>query len=224
MAALLPKIEIKNAYSEEDFFNIFQLIDGYKKIEKYFNNKNIINDLLNKKIKNDKLYDLIRLVRNRFSHVDKHDKLDKLVILQTKVDKKDVHTIINEIKDGMNNIFIKDLNRDAYRLIMNTKIIMNMFELMKSIINDPESINDFDRYCKEVLKPIIDNFKYDNSTEEEYNKVNEEIINIYKTDRMREGIINLYGEKNYNDLMRMMLDDSFTIEDAVELMNNIKDH
>lgn len=222
MAIISSKIEIKNMYTEEDYFNIFQLIDGYKNIEKYFHNRQIINNLLDKKIKNNTLYDLIRQVRNRYSHVDKHDKLDKLVILQTKVDKKDIHEIINEIKKEMDIIFTRDLNNNAHKLIMNTKIIMNTFELMKSILNDSESNNDFDKYSKEILRPIINSFKYDESTEEEYNKVNEEIINIYKLDKIKDGLVKLYGEDIYNKLMRMMTDDTFTETEAIELMNNIK--
>ena len=222
MAIISSKIEIKNMYTEEDYFNIFQLIDGYKNIEKYFHNRQIINNLLEKKIKNNTLYDLIRQVRNRYSHVDKHDKLDKLVILQTKVDKKDIHEIINEIKKEMDIIFTRDLNSNAHKLIMNTKIIMNTFELMKSILNDSESKNDFDKYSKEILRPIINSFKYDESTEEEYNKVNEEIINIYKSDKIKDGLVKLYGEDIYNKLMRMMTDDTFTETEAIELMNNIK--
>ena len=222
MAILLSKIEIKNTYTEEDYFNIFKLIDGYKTIEKYFQNKQIIDSLLDKKINNDKLYDLIRLVRNRYSHVDKNDKLDKLVILQTKVDKKDIHEIINEIKKEMDIIFVRDLNGNAHKFIMNTQIIMNTFELMKSILNDPESKNDFDEYSKEILRPIINNFKYDESTEEEYNKVNEEIIRIYKSDEIKQGLIKLYGENNYNTLMRMMIDENFTQDEAIKLFNNIK--
>ena len=222
MAIVLSKIEIKNTYIEEDYFNIFQLIDGYRNIEKYFHNNQIINSLLSKKIQNDELYDLIRVVRNRYSHVDKHDKLDKLVILQTKVDKRDIHTIINEIKIEMDNIFVRDLDSNAHKLIMNTKIIMNTFELMKSILNDSYSKNDFDKYSKEILRPIINGFKYYESTEEEYNKVNDEIINIYKSNEIKEGLIKLYGEDNYNKLMQMMIDDTFTPEEAIELMNNIK--
>ena len=222
MAIISSKIEIKNMYTEEDYFNIFQLIDGYKNIEKYFHNRKIINNLLDKKIKNNTLYDLIRQVRNRYSHVDKHDKLDKLVILQTKVDKKDIHEIINEIKKEMDIIFTRDLNGNAHKLIMNSKIIMNTFELMKSVLNDSESKNDFDKYSKEILRPIINSFKYDESTEEEYNKVNEEIINIYKSDKIKDGLVKLYGEDNYNKLMRMMTDDTFTETEAIELMNNIK--
>lgn len=222
MAILLSKIEIKNTYTEEDYFNIFKLIDGYKTLEKYFQNKQIIDSLLDKKINNDKLYDLIRLVRNRYSHVDKNDKLDKLVILQTKVDKKDIHEIINEIKKEMDIIFVRDLNGNAHKFIMNTQIIMNTFELMKSILNDPESKNDFDEYSKEILRSIINNFKYDESTEEEYNKVNEEIIRIYKSDEIKQGLIKLYGENNYNTLMRMMIDENFTQDEAIKLFNNIK--
>lgn len=222
MAILLSKIEIKNTYTEEDYFNIFKLIDGYKTLEKYFQNKQIIDSLLDKKINNDKLYDLIRLVRNRYSHMDKNDKLDKLVILQTKVDKKDIHEIINEIKKEMDIIFVRDLNGNAHKFIMNTQIIMNTFELMKSILNDPESKNDFDEYSKEILRPIINNFKYDESTEEEYNKVNEEIIRIYKSDEIKQGLIKLYGENNYNTLMRMMIDENFTQDEAIKLFNNIK--
>lgn len=222
MIILLPKIEIKNVYSEEDYFNIFQLIDGYKKIEKYFTNKDIINDLLNKRIEESKLFDLIRLARNRYSHVDKHDKLDKLIILQIKVNKEDIHKLINEIKDGINKVFVEKLDSNAHKLIMNTKTIMYTFEMMKSIINNSKSKNDFDRYCKDLIKPIINNFNYEDSTQEEYDKINEQIIDIYKSDEMKNGIIKLYGEENYNQLLRMLTDDSFSKDEAIELMNNIK--
>lgn len=222
MIVLLPKIEIKNVYSEEDYFNIFQLIDGYKKIEKYFTNKDIINDLLNKEFEENKLFNLIRLARNRHSHVDKHDKLDKLVILQIKVDKEDIHKLINAIEEEMNNVFVKKLDSNTHKLIMNTKTIMYTFELMKSIINDHKSKCDFDRYSKDLIRPIINSFNYEDSTQEEYDKINEKIVNIYKSNEMKDGIIKLYGEENYNQLLRMLTDDSFSKDEAIELMNRIK--
>ncbi len=54
MAIISSKIEIKNTYTEEDYFNIFKLIDGYKALEKHFQNKQIINSLLDKKLNNKK--------------------------------------------------------------------------------------------------------------------------------------------------------------------------
>ena len=39
---------------------------------------------------------------------------------------------------------------------------------------------------------------------------------------MKDGIIKLYGEGNYDQLLRMLTDDSFSKDEAIELMNRIK--
>lgn len=224
MAIILSKIEMKDSYTEEDYFNIFQLIDGYKKLEKFFNNKIIINELLDKKINDDKLYDLIRLVRNRYSHIDKHDKIDKLIVLQTKVKKEDIHNLINEIRKEMDNIFARDLNNDKYKLIMNTKAIINIFELLKSLVNDPEHKNEFDRISKELLKPIVNNFQYDSSTIKEYEEMDNKIIEVYKSEDIKKGIVSMYGISIYNEILRMLTDDTFTDNEFIDLVNNIKNN
>ena len=221
MALILPKIE-KDSYLEEDYSNIFQLIDGYKKLEKYFSNKDIINELLDKKIEEDSLYDLIRLVRNRVSHIDKHDKVDKFIILLTKVKIEEIHKLVSEIKNEMDNIYVRDLNGDAYRLIMNTKLIAYVFELYKKVINDTNFKNEFDKYSREKLKPIINNFNYEKSTIEEYNEYVSQLIEMYQTKEFKDGIIEMYDEDTYNEIIRMLTDESYTKEEVSELMTKFK--
>lgn len=222
MGMILSKIEIKESYSEEDYFRIFQLIDGYKKLEKYFTNKDIINELLNKKIQKDSLYDLIRLVRNRASHIDKHNKVDKFIVLLTKVKKEDVNKLVKEIKSEMDNIYIRDLNGDAYRLVMNTKSMTYIFELSKHVINDTNYKNEFDKYSREKLKPIINKFNYEDSTIEDYYEYVNQVIKIYQSEEFKEGITTMYDEDTYNEILKMLTDDSYTTTASTELMNKIK--
>ncbi len=223
MALVSSKIGIKDSYTEEDYFNLFQLIDGFKHLEKYFCNKDIINSILSKQIKSNELYKIIKLVRNRHAHIDKHNEVDKLVLLQTKVKREDIHKIIEEIRIEMDNIFKRDLNNDAYKLIMNTKIVANIFEMISLLLNEEETINEFDQYSKKILKPIWDSFDYENSSPEDFDKINEQIVNAYKSSEIKKGIIKLYGNQIYNNLFSMLTDNSFTIDQFVELMNRIKD-
>jgi len=206
MSLVLFKVETKDLYTEEDYFNIFQLLDGFKHLEKYFFNRVIINNIISKQIKGNTLYNIIRLVRNRYAHIDKHDEVDKLVLLQTKANKDDIHKLIIEIKSEMDNIFIRNLNNDAYKLVMNTKIITNFFEIINSSLYE-ESINEFDEYSKKVLKPIWDSFDYENSSSEDFDKINNQIIEVYKSSEIKEGIIKLYGNQIYNDVISMLTDD-----------------
>lgn len=222
MVMILSKIEIKDTYLEDDYFNIFQLIDGYQKLENFFTNNDLINELLNKKIEEDSLYNLIRLVRNRVSHIDKHDKVDKFIILLTKVKKDDIYKLINEIKTEMDKIIERDLNRNVFRLIMNTKLMTYIFELSKTVINDTNFVNEFDKYSREKLKPIINNFNYEDSTIEEYNEYVNQVIEMYETNEFREGIIEFFDETIYNEILRMLTDESYTSEEANELFNKIK--
>ena len=222
MALLLPKIEIKESYLEEDYSTIFQLIDGYNKLNKYFSNKSTIDKLLDKKINDYRVYDLIRVVRNRVSHIDKNNCVEQLLILQTEVDKKDIHKLINEIKKGMDLIFERDLNNDTYKLVINTRMMSNIFAAINYSLYTKESKNEFDKYCKEELSKIMNGFDLENSTFEELEKLNNKLVDFYKTDKVMYGTINLFGEDIYNALLRMMTDNTFTESEAVELMNKIK--
>lgn len=222
MALLLSKIEIKESYTEEEYSNIFQLIDGYHNLEKYFENKDIINEILDKKIRNYKLVDLLRVVRNRVSHIDKNNCVNQLLLLQTEVDKKDVNKVINEIKIEMDEIFKRDLNNDAYKLVMNTRMMSNIFATINYSLYTKEPKNEFDKYCREELGKIIEGFNYEDSTFEDLEIVNNKIIEFYKTDKVKNGTIVLYGEDSYKDLLRMMTDDAFKESEIIELMTKIK--
>ena len=142
MSLISLKLDNKELYTEEDYFYIFQLIDGYKHLEKYFSNRELINSILSIEIKGITLYRIIKTVRNRYAHIDKHNEIDKLVLLQTKVKKEDIHRLIREIKKEMDIIFSRNLNSDVYKLIMNTKIITNIFETISSSLHNEESLNE----------------------------------------------------------------------------------
>lgn len=222
MFFLLPFVENKNTYLEDDYSIVYKLIDGYKNIEKYFHNNTIINDILDKKYNDIKLFDLIRIVRNRASHIDKNNNIDKFIILQTKVDKKEIDSLINEIKKEMFIIYERDLNSDAYKFVMNTKLMIYIFELAKTKINDIDYKNDFDKDSREILKPIVNNFNYDNSTLEDYGEYVNQILKIYESDLFKKGIIKLYGVSIYNDILRMIEDETFSFDDMKSLINKIK--
>lgn len=222
MFFLLPSVENKNTYLEEDYSNIYKLIDGYKSIEKYFHNNTIINAILDKKYNDIKLFDLMRIVRNRVSHIDKNNNIDKFIILQTKVDEKEIDSLINEIKKEMFIIYERDLNSDAYKFVMNTKLMIYIFELAKTKINDIDYKNDFDKDSREILKPIVNNFNYDNSTLEDYGEYVNQILKIYESDLFKKGIIKLYGVSIYNDILRMIEDETFSFDDMKSLINEIK--
>ena len=215
---LLPKIEKEKSYGENNYFNIFQLIEGYKRIENYFFNKDTINSILNKKVDNIRIYDLIKLARDRCAHINKHDKVDKLVILQVKVNKNDIAQLVDEIKDGIYDIYIKNLNADPYKLNINNRLIVNIFELMRWVVNDKHPINDFDRFGRDKLRPIINGFKYEKSDINDYNNFNRDVIEVFKSKEFKKGITDLYGRSIYNDFIRMITDDNFSNEETKNLM------
>lgn len=222
MFFLLPSVENKNTYLEDDYSNVYKLIDGYKNIEKYFHNNTIINAILDKKYNDIKLFDLIRIVRNRACHIDKNNNIDKFIILQTKVAKKEIDSLINEIKKEMFIIYERDLNNDAYKFVMNTKLMIYIFELTKNKINDIDYKNAFDKDSREILKPLVNNFNYDNSTLEDYVEYVNQILKIYESDLFKKGIIKSYGVSIYNDILRMIEDETFSFNDMKSLINEIK--
>lgn len=224
MASIMSKIKNKRLVLEEDFFNLYNIICGYRKIRVYFHNSTIIEEILNKKVNNITIFDLLRSARNRHGHLDKHNQIDRVIILQTEVDKNDLDRLITEIENGIEYIYKTVLNNDSYKVITNTKEFINFFELAKHKVNDGSYLNETDRKSKEILKPIINNFEYDNSTIEDFNQIGDVITNMFKDYEQRESMIDLYGEDNYKDMLRMMEDENFSDEDTVKLMQNIKDY
>ena len=139
MSETLQKIEIKSYYTEEDYFNIQKIIDGYNKLKKYFENYVVIDKILNKKIDNHSIKEMIYKMRNRYGHIEDNKYINDLIRLLTKVNKNDIHTLINEIKSTIEVIFKTYLSSDYYKVIMNSKPVITIFELMKDIINNPKS-------------------------------------------------------------------------------------
>ncbi|MBR1386111.1 MAG: hypothetical protein IJ568_04715 [Bacilli bacterium] len=218
MSETLQKIEIKSYYTEEDYFNIQKIIDGYNKLKKYFENYVVIDKILNKKIDNHSIKEMIYKMRNRYGHIEDNKYINDLIRLLTKVNKNDIHTLINEIKSTIEVIFKTYLSSDYYKVIMNSKPVITIFELMKDIINNPKSKTDFDRKSKNELRPIFNNFKYDESTKEEFDDLANKFIKYVQLEENKNKMIELYGEENYNELIKMLTDDNYTEQQAMELM------
>ena len=44
------------------------------------------------------------------------------------------------------------------------------------------------------------------------------------TEKVKKGIIDMYNEETYNELLKMLIDDSHTWDNAMKLMSKIKDY
>lgn len=221
MTWILPKIEIKDIYIEDDCFYIYQLLYGYKQLEKYFENKDVINKLLNKKINNISLFDLIRIVRNRYSHIEKHDKINEYIILLTELKKNDINTLKTEIENGINEIFIRELNGDILKVLVNTKIFITAFELLKNKINKSVDNNIYEEKIREKLKPFINELEFDELDSKSFDENGKKMLMLYKSDDMKNSLTNLYGKSIYEEMIKMVEDDSYDKERINELLSKI---
>lgn len=222
MITVYSTIKIKKSYTEDEYADIYKLVDGYKILKKYFYNSNEIENILNIKINDNKLFDLIRITRNRVAHIDKNNCEDSLVLLVTDVDINDIHDLLNKIGKGMDDIFNNQLEKNIYKLLMNNRMIVNLYSIMGHVINNKEPINEFDEKSRKELQPIFNSFDYKNSTIDEFLDFQKNIIEYYKREDTKKGIIDLYGEEVYNDLYRMITDDSFTDDDVKRLLEKIE--
>ena len=222
MMLLIPKVKELKFIREEEFFVLYQLVDGYSKLKKYFVNSNTINELLEGKIENIKLFDLIRVVRNQYSHIDKSNATEKLVILQIKVKKETLKKLVIEICTGISDIYNKYFENDNYSLVVNSREVLNVMYLMKNYSYNENHKSEFDNKCITKLKPIFDKFKYDNSTIEEWEDFNKEVKNVFESDEIKSGLKELYGEEIYNELLAMISDENYTNEQFMNTMNKMK--
>ena len=219
---LVPKVKELNFIREEEFFVLHQLVDGYTHLKKYFKNANKIEEILEEKYNDILLKDLIRVVRNQYSHIDKWNATEKLVILQIKVKKEILKTLVIEICTGIEDIYNKYFENDNYTLVVNSREILNVMYLMKNYIYNENPKSGFDNKCLTKLKPIFDKFKYDNSTIEEWKDFNEDVEDVFKSNEIKSGLKELYGEEIYNELIAMVSDENYTNEQFMETMNKMK--
>lgn len=219
---LVPKVKELNFIREEEFFILHQLVDGYTKLIKYFFNSNKIEKILEEKFNNISLKDLVRVVRNQYSHVDKCNATDKLVILQIKVKKELLKNLVIEICIGIYDIYNKYFENNYYSLVVNSREVLNIMFLMKNYIYDEKPRSQLDEKCLTKLKPIFDKFKYDNSTLEEWEDFNEEVKEVFKSNQIKSGLKELYGEEIYNELLAMVSDENYTNEQCMEMMKKMK--
>lgn len=168
------------------------------------------------------MFDLIRVVRNQYSHIDKSNATEKLVILQIKVKKETLKKLVIEICTGIEDIYNKYFENDNYSLVVNSREILNVMYLMKNYVYNENHKSEFDKKCITKLKPIFDKFKYDNSTIEEWEDFTEEVKNVFESDEIKSGLKELYGEEIYNELLAMVSDENYTNEQFMNTMNKIK--
>ncbi len=219
---IIPKIEVKEHYSEEDYANIYQLIEAYKKLKKYYSNYESIENLLNRKMENYSFFQLIKAARNRVSHSDKSNGEEEVFLLLVFVDKEDVWLLLKELYLGLEDIFKHQIGGDVYKLTMNTRPMILLIRAVKYTLYERDYLNEFDRYCSEKLKKILKNFDPNNSTFEEFEMVKNKINKFCETKIFKQGFIKMYDEQIYNGLMRMMNDDTFTQDEAKEWINSLK--
>lgn len=219
---LIPKVKELKFIRDEEFFILHQLVDGYTHLKKYFKNINKIDGILEEKFNDILLKDLIRVVRNQYSHIDKCNATEKLVILQIKVKKEILKKLVTEICIGIDDIYNKYFENDNYSLVVNSREILNVMYLMKNYVYDENHKSEFDKKCITKLKPIFDKFKYDNSTIDEWEDFNKEVKNVFESDEIKSGLKELYGEEIYNELLAMVSDENYTNEQCMEMMNKMK--
>ena len=219
---VLSNIKNKEFYSEEDYFNIFLAIDGYKKLFKYFNNSKHIEKLLQEKFNEISLYDLIRCVRNRTEHVDKNNGLDKFAILTLKVPKDKIKKIVNLISEELNCIFERNLDKDLYRLFMNTKVIEYIFEISRESLYATESKGEFDEYSRSKLIPIVESFNWSESKIEDFEAYFSKIRDLYHTKEFIDGIVKKYGRNAYDEILEILDNPLSDFDKLMKFLKNLK--
>lgn len=222
MCCSLSMIEKNNNYLEKDYFYIFQLVDGYKKVKNYFGNSITIDKILATKYENITLYNLLRLVRNRHAHVDNHKSLNCYVILKTNVNIEIINELINEINKEIEIIFKKYLNEDYYKVFINTKQVIELFETLKYIINNSKPKSDFEKKSLEEIKLLIKELRFETSSFKDFEKLYFKISDLYNSKSFKDGLIDLYDEKVYNELIKILNADDYLVEELNNLINMIK--
>lgn len=221
MILLWNKIYEGKELSEEKISYIYQLVDGYEKLKKYFRNNDKINSILDEKYNNTSLELLLKHTRNRHSHIDKHDKLDDYFVLLFKVPKTVIFQLTDEIYTGINSIVKTIFNNNYYEIVLNSKPILYIFELYRSFSNLEIVNKESDRMFIFEFNKIIKDFNYEDSTIEEINNFVDKVELIIKSDNIKNQFIIDYGEDTYTGLIKMITDENYTDKQAEDFINHV---
>lgn len=175
--------------------------------------------MLGIKVDETSLFDLLRIARNQYAHNDKTNGIREL-LLQTKVENGKIYTIIQEIKKEIDSVYSKKLNCDSYIVVSHSRQLLLLFEFIKSGLNE-KSNNVVEQELSQMINPIFDEFKYENSTLEEYEVTAKKIIKLIKSRKFKTLFIKRYNEKAYIIFQKIFMDDCEE-NDFINLIEHIK--
>lgn len=209
-------ISIKK-YSEEYYFELYNLIIAYEKLN--LNRNELIDKILLKNYGGYTLKEILRVNRNMYAHPDKINGENEYILLYTKVDIETINKLEYLIKSFVSEQF--NNVGDIYTILKNNKKMKFILKFTNNLIHTNYFKNDFDkRICKKIAL-MFDEFNFPESSKDEWNNFEKKVTEILLSDDVRINFINLYGQENYDRFNRMITDDSFTEDEAIQLLKNI---
>ena len=221
MAESSLKIKEKDTLELIDYFYIFNLIEGYEKTKEFFSNREKIDTLLEERVDETTIFDLLRIARNQYAHSDKTNGIRELLILQTQVERQKIYIIVQEITKEIENIYSTQLNNDELTVISHSRPMLLLFEFIKYALNNRESNNEIEQELTQMINPIFDEFNYEKSTLEEYEAIAKKIIKVIKSRKFKDLFIKRYDEKAYIIFQKIIMDDCDE-NDFINLIEHIK--
>ena len=151
---------------------------------------NIIDDLYNKNILNDKLY-IISFINDSINLKDIGPLKIKNELIKKGLDENIIDENLNKIDD---NIWEDKIKKMLKKYLLNKKLSTNMIKL--KILNDL----NIKGYSKEMIYPLLDNISLDdeNNIKEEYKKAYKKYSIKYKDRELNNKITNYLLRKGYN--------------------------
>ncbi len=151
---------------------------------------NIINDLYNKNILNDKLY-ITSFINDSVNLKDIGPLKIKNELIKKGLDENIIDENLNKIDD---NIWEDKIKKMLKKYLLNKKLSTNMIKL--KILNDL----NIKGYSKEMIYPLLDNISLDdeNNIKEEYKKAYKKYSIKYKDRELNNKITNYLLRKGYN--------------------------
>lgn len=150
---------------------------------------NIVNDLYNKGLLNDKVY-IESFINDSINLKDSGPFKIKNDLIKKEFNEEDIDEYLNKIDNSIWEEKIKKyINKHS-----NKKIATNMLKL--KLLNDL----NIKGYSKEMIYPLLENISLDdeNNIKEEYKKIYKKYSSKYKGNDLKNKIINYLLRKGYN--------------------------
>lgn len=151
---------------------------------------NIIHDLYNKNVLNDKLY-ITSFINDSINLKDIGPLKIKNELIKKGFDENIIDEYLNKFKD---NVWEDKIKKLIKKYLLNKKLSTNMIKL--KILNDL----NIKGYSKEMIYPLLDNISLDdeNNIKEEYKKAYKKYSIKYKDRELNNKITNYLLRKGYN--------------------------